>query len=121
MKSILLVICMFFAFSGASQVEWSTGKSFDFGDIEKDTPVTTTFTFKNNSTQPIVVEMVRSTCGCTVPKWSEEPVEPGQTGDIKVVYDAKKNGYFRKRIKVFFVGVRKANKLDVQGDVFEYE
>ena len=121
MKYVLFFSCLLMAFSGASQVEWVTGKEFDFGDVEKGIPVSTTFTFRNVSDEPIVVEIVRSTCGCTVSDWSEVPIEPGKTGDIKVIYDARKDGYFHKRIKVFFVGVRKAQKLTILGDVFEYE
>ena len=121
MKPLLFVVCFLATLAGKSQVVWTSGEAYDFGEIEKGIPVSTTFTFKNTSKEPVVVETVRSTCGCTAPNWSEEPVEPGQMGEIKVVYNAHKIGFFRKRIKVFFVGKRKAQKLTVLGEVVEYE
>ncbi len=121
MRFILFFMSLLFAFSGASQVEWIGGRTFDFGDIEKGVPASATFTYKNISDEPIVLEVVRSTCGCTVSEWSKQPVEPGQTDSIVVVYSAHKAGYFQKKIKVFFAGKRKAKKLTILGDVFEYE
>ena len=120
MKTIFLIFSLLVSFAGKSQ-EWVSGSQFDFGEIEKGVPVSTTFVFKNNSKEPIVVEMVRTSCGCAAPNWSEEPVGPGEIGEIKVVFDARKSGFFRKRIKVFFVGKRKAQKLTISGEVFEYE
>ncbi len=102
-------------------VEWLSGQSFDFGEIEKGKPVETTFQFRNLSPSPIVIDLVRTTCGCTIPEWSKTPIEPHQIGEIKVVYDAHKSGFFRKRIKVFFEGKRKAKKLTISGEVFGYE
>ncbi|HAD11713.1 MAG TPA: DUF1573 domain-containing protein, partial [Saprospirales bacterium] len=31
----------------------------------------------------------RSSCGCTVPEWPEEPIPPGGTGEIKAKFDTE--------------------------------
>lgn len=118
----ILVLVLLCTFSAQSQsLEWTSGREYDFGEIEKGKPVETVFQFKNLTEAPIVIELVRSTCGCTVPKWSQTPIGAGEIGEIRVVYDAHKTGYFRKKIKVFFEGKRKGEKLKIFGEVYEYE
>ncbi len=105
--------------TGFTQVLWLSDKKFDFDEIPQGKPVKTTFRFKNISQAPIVIELVRTTCGCTVPEWSKTPVEPGGIGVIQVVYDARKLGWFHKKIRVFFEGVRRGQKLAIMGEVYE--
>ena len=57
----------------------------DFGKInEADGKVTTIFEFINEGMTPLVLTNVRASCGCTTPKWTHEPIEPGQKGQITV-------------------------------------
>ncbi len=46
------------------------------------------FKFKNTGTEPVVIEEVHSSCGCTVPETPKEPVAPGASGVIPVTYAA---------------------------------
>lgn len=121
LSTILSVLVMLCATSVYAQkepaIEWLTEKNFDFGDIEKDIPVTTVFKFKNNSEQAITIENVRTTCGCTAPDWQVEPILPRQTGQISIEYDAAKPRSFKKRILVFFNEIKKGEKLYISGYV----
>ena len=62
---------------------------FDFGEVTEGDIVEHTYTFTNTGQVPLLVTNARSTCGCTVPKWSEEPVAPGEEGAITVRFDTK--------------------------------
>lgn len=104
---------------GERLIEWITDTEYDFGDLEQDVPAETIFTFKNTSDQTITIENVRTTCGCTAPDWSPEPILPGENGTIKIEYDAHKPRYFRKRILVFITEQKKGEKLYVSGYVEE--
>ena len=43
----------------------------DFGEIERNIPVETTFTYKNTGNAPLVITDIKTSCGCTTPKgWS---------------------------------------------------
>lgn len=122
MKNILsavLLLCSLTAFAQSSErlIEWQGETEHDFGDLEHKQPVRHAFVFKNTSEQPITVENVRTTCGCTAPDWSYDPVLPGETGTINIEYDAQKTRYFRKRILVFFNEQRKGEKLYITGYV----
>jgi hypothetical protein len=76
--------------------------SYNFGNInELDGLKTHEFIFTNNGTQPLVIYDITTSCGCTVPEWSKEPVAPGGTGSVKVTFDPLgRPGAFRKNITV---------------------
>ncbi|MFA6129204.1 MAG: DUF1573 domain-containing protein [Bacteroidales bacterium] len=76
--------------------------SFNFGNItELGGLQTHIFSFINNGSQPLIVNDVTTTCGCTVPEWSKEPIPPGGNGTIKVTFDpVGRPGAFRKGITV---------------------
>ncbi len=114
-----LLFISFLTVSAPPVVEWLDEKEHDFGDIERNKPVVKFFKFKNISGEPITIDNIRTTCGCTAPDWSIEPVEHDSTSQLRIEYDAQKAGYFRKKIKVFFNSQRKAEILYVEGFVLE--
>lgn len=119
MKSIsLLLVTIAFLFTGdTSVIKWETDTMHDFGDLLQGEPATFVFKFKNISDQPIIIDNVRPSCGCTASDWNNIPVEPDSIGQLGITYDAKKAGYFNKKVKVFFSGQRKAEKLYIEGFV----
>lgn len=66
---------------------------FDFGEVKEGDIVTHSFKFTNVGKVPLTIMNARSTCGCTVPEWPEEPIPPGGTGEIAAKFntDMKKN------------------------------
>ncbi len=60
---------------------------FDFGTVNEGDKVSHTFKFSNTGTIPLLIADVRSTCGCTVPKWPKEAILPGEQNQISVVFD----------------------------------
>lgn len=116
---LLLVPTTFFV--GDPVVEWMVPKEHDFGDLQQGQPVDYYFKFKNVSNEPFVIDNIRTTCGCTAPNWSKEPVESDSTSQIKITYDARKTGYFRKKIRVFFSNQRKGEILFIEGFVLDPE
>ncbi len=102
-----------------SALVWLTPTSHDFGEISKNQPVKHVFEFKNTSNEPLVIENVRTDCGCTATDWDEEPVAAAENGKITVTYDAAKTGIFYKKLTVWIKGQRKPEKLFIEGDVVE--
>ena len=60
---------------------------FDFGTVTEGDKVSHTFNFTNTGKVPLLIADVRSTCGCTVPKWPREAIAPGESDKISVVFD----------------------------------
>lgn len=98
-------------------VEWLCPAKHDFGSIPRERPVTYVFKFKNVTDEAIVLQTVRTTCGCTAASWTEDPIQPGATGEVKIEYDAYQRGDFSKKIRVFFDKQRKADILWISGSV----
>lgn len=59
----------------------------DFGTISRGTNVEHVFKFKNTGDAPLVIVNARSSCGCTIPEPPEEPIAPGDTGELLVKYN----------------------------------
>lgn len=78
-----------------------TKSEYDFGDINQGDKVSYTFEFKNTGNAPLVISNARASCGCTVPQWPKEPVAPGATSKIDVVFNsAGKRGRQTKSITI---------------------
>lgn len=60
--------------------------SHDFGTIEQNSQNTKIFTFTNTGENPLIITDAKGSCGCTVPNYPKHPVQPGETGEIEVVY-----------------------------------
>ncbi len=121
MKILLsfLVISTLVLMSKESKVEWLTETTHDFGSLRHEKPQTFNFRYRNVSKDSLWVDNVRASCGCTSPDWEDAAVAPGEQGLIKVEYDARDEGYFYKKIKVYFSGQRKPEILYIEGDVIK--
>ncbi len=62
---------------------------YDFGTINEGEIVTHNYKFTNTGKIPLVISDARSTCGCTVPDWPKDPIQPGEEGQISVQFDSK--------------------------------
>lgn len=60
---------------------------YEFGAVLEGAQVKHTFTFKNVGKVPLIISDARSTCGCTVPTYPKEPIEPGDSGEIQINFN----------------------------------
>jgi hypothetical protein len=68
-------------------------EEFDFGNINEGQVVEHIFNFTNNGQAPLVISNITASCGCTSPEWTKTPVNPGEQGFVKVVFNsAAKSG-----------------------------
>ncbi len=122
MNKLVFFILMVFSFQLQAQNKKQAEMIFKdtlhvFGTVWYQSEAVYEFTFKNTGNVPLIIKNVKSSCGCTVPEWSKEPVLPKQKGIIKVKYDTKKIGEFYKIITVYSNAVNSPVKLYVQGTV----
>jgi hypothetical protein len=102
----------------ATVVRWTTETDHDFGQVRDGSTARFVFQFQNLLEEPIVLQTVRTTCGCTAADWPEAPIGAGKSGDVVIEFDADKVGPFRKKITVFFDKQRKAETLWIRGEVY---
>lgn len=74
--------------------------AFDFGTINRGENVEHTFTFKNTGKAPLVITNATSTCGCTVPTWTKDPIQPGDTGELVVKYNGSGSNAVTKKVTI---------------------
>ncbi len=94
-------------------------KEWDFGRIEEAAgPVSHTFTFKNSSAQPVVIERVVTSCGCTTPQYSRQPVRPDSESTITITYDPDgRPGRFSREVTIITGGGKNRNTITIKGVV----
>lgn len=62
-------------------------KAHDFGQIWDTEPVETKFKFTNSGSEPLKITDIRSSCGCTVPELPKRVFEPGESGELTVIFN----------------------------------
>src|SRR4051812_35083968 len=87
------------ASEGSSKLKFATTEH-DFGNQVQGKPVSFEFEFSNTGGEPVVLENVKASCGCTTPTWTKEPVMPGKKGVVKAQYNMAREGSFRKSVTV---------------------
>jgi hypothetical protein len=97
---------------------WSQ-TTYDFGKIKINNPATHEFSFINGGDVPLVITSVQASCGCTVAKYTKEPVSPGSSGFVTATYNAAKAGVFTKTITVNANTEAGTMQLTIKGEVVE--
>ena len=75
--------------------------TYNFGKVTEGTKVVFDYHFRNTGRKPLVIASATASCGCTVPEKPEEPIQPGETGSIKVIFNtADRPGPAHKTVNV---------------------
>lgn len=91
---------------------------YDFGEIIQGEKITHSYSFTNTGDAPLIISSVKASCGCTVPTWDREPIEPGGSGKIKVVFNSEdKHGTQSKDITIVSNAVPNTSVLRLTGEV----
>lgn len=78
-----------------------TVETNNLGTVLWSNPVISDFVFTNTGNEPLEIKDVKPACACTIADWTKSPVQPGQTGKITAVFDAKALGTFFKEVEVY--------------------
>ena len=92
----------------------------DLGTFSESNPVQeATFVFTNVGDAPLVINQAIASCGCTVPTYTQAPIAPGKSGEIKVVYNGKGKyaGEFKKLITIRSNASNELVRLYIMGNM----
>jgi hypothetical protein len=128
MKKLILLVC-FTVLVVATQAQTAADTkpadvvqlkeiAHDFGKIPQGRPVTYNFELVNTGKEPLMLENVQASCGCTTPEWTKDPIAPGATSIIKVGYNAANEGAFTKNIFVKY-GNGQSKTITITGNVYK--
>lgn len=89
----------------------------DFGTVKKGETKTIQFRFRNTGDKPLIVADVVAGCGCTVPEFTREAVQPGKEGFVKAAFNS--NGQPPTVHKTITVATNTRKQLDTIGFIGE--
>lgn len=124
MKKLIAITIFLFAGLAMAQAQKTAkfefkSETIDYGVIKKGSDGVRVFEFTNVGDAPLIVEDVKSSCGCTVPKKPEAPIMPGETGEIEVKYNTNNAGYIRKTVTVYSNADEPVKALKIKGQVID--
>jgi hypothetical protein len=124
MKRFMFLCAVIIGFAGMTAMQ--NGKAefkfeketHDFGKLTVGKPVSVDFKFTNVGDQPLIISNVESTCGCTVPKYTSDPVKKGETGIITVTFNsASEQPGFTKAVTIHSNAKTPVKVLYIKGEV----
>ncbi|MBQ0062979.1 MAG: DUF1573 domain-containing protein [Prevotella sp.] len=122
-KVVLFIFAMMLTSVVMAQAEIKFEKlTYDFGQFSEATPVQTcTFTYTNTGNKPLIINQAIASCGCTVPEYTKEAVQPGEKGTIKVTYNGRGKfpGHFKKSITIRSNAKSEMVRLYIEGNMEE--
>ena len=118
MKKLLLIFFtfQFSLFTATAQRLTIANTTIDVGRTGYQQPVTATFELRNKGLRRLVIESVKSDCGCTVVEYPKE-VGIGDRFTIKMTYDARQLGHFQKMAAIKSNGSKGPVYLKMRGVV----
>ncbi|MCM1489684.1 MAG: DUF1573 domain-containing protein [Muribaculum sp.] len=117
-----LILCLFLALPMMAKKKEAkinfTEDTYDFGQVSvKKGNVTHEFTFTNTGDSNLVIINAKADCGCTKPVYSEEPIAPDKTGNVKVTFVPNGKGHFTKKVTITTNGSPRKVRLLIKGEV----
>ncbi|MDR1371545.1 MAG: DUF1573 domain-containing protein, partial [Dysgonamonadaceae bacterium] len=92
---------------------------FDYGRIKKGTKNMSVFKIKNTGNNPLIINRVTASCGCTHVSWDKHPIEPDNTATVTVEMTPEETGRFSKTLDVYCNATTSPVRLTVTGEVIE--
>jgi len=119
MKKILILVSSIIAIGAFSQGNFKfVEETHDFGKVPEGDSVAYEFQFTNVGDQPLKISNVQPSCGCTVPKWPAEAIQPGATGRILAKYATKgRVGAFTKYLTISSDALESSKQIKFVGEV----
>jgi hypothetical protein len=118
-KIVMLFFVGLIGFATQAQVAKITFEqtTIDYGEVEKGADGVRVFKLTNTGDAPLVIEDIKSTCGCTIPKKPTGPIMPGASDTIEVKYDTNRVGPIRRSISVYSNADEPIVTLNIRGTV----
>ncbi len=128
MKQILFILALAFVGTFTASAQNATTPTsgpvmtfdvttVDYGSIDKGSEPLRKFKFVNTGNEPLIIKAAKGSCGCTVPKYPQEPIMPGESNFIEVRYDTQRTGMFTKTVTITTNEATDTHTLTIKGDV----
>jgi hypothetical protein len=90
----------------------------DFSTVHENESVSYDFEFTNNGKTPLIITSANGSCGCTVPEFPHDAVQPGKSAIMKVTFNSTgKSGHQEKSVVIHANTVRNIHMLFIKADI----
>ena len=110
MKRVIFLIGIMLLMAGAAKAQDAKTQNgpeiefekivHDYGDVPYNGNGKCEFRITNTGNEPLLIQKPKSSCGCTIPSWPQEPILPGESDVIKVTYMTNRAGNINKTVTV---------------------
>lgn len=116
--TLSLLVAAMFGMNAIAQEVGSNGavitidkEVHDYGTLEQGGNGECTFVVTNTGNEPLIIQMCKGSCGCTVPSCPQEPIAPGASATIKVKYDSNRVGPINKTVTITSNATNEPSKM----------
>ncbi len=89
-----------------------TKATYDFGKIEEGKVVDAKISFKNEGSGVLVINDVKTSCGCTAVLLSSKTLQPGESGNIRIELDtANREGKLTRTVTLYSNDPQQPNQI----------
>jgi hypothetical protein len=74
--------------ANVTQIQWLDSVEQKLGKVKEGEQVAVSWRFRNVGNKNLVIGNVSAGCGCTIPETPKEPIEPGNEGVIKAIFNS---------------------------------
>ncbi|MBN1107179.1 MAG: DUF1573 domain-containing protein [Bacteroidales bacterium] len=125
MKRLLIVLSVFTVtiMASAQPMIKLSSNEHDFGTFKEESGVQKhDFIITNTGNSPLVIQNIVTSCGCTQPEWTRQPIPAGGTGKVTALYDPRGTwGKFNKTLTVYTNARPQVTVLSIKGEVVARE
>ena len=118
-KTIALMMLTMCFYSVKAQVLEVKSSTVNVGHTLFRVPVTAEFEMQNTGDKPLVINDVKTSCGCTSVQYPRLPVPAGESFVVRATYDAKQLGHFHKQVALYSNGQDGPMVLSMRGVIVE--
>ncbi|MCS6934850.1 MAG: DUF1573 domain-containing protein [Chitinophagales bacterium] len=91
-------------------VEFLDGMEYQFDTVREGDIVKHTFRIKNIGDKDFIIASATGSCGCTVPRYSKEPIKPGEITSLDVEFNT--SGKKNDQIKTVLISCNTAKRTE---------
>lgn len=91
----------------------------DFGPIKRSGTHKATYNIENIGNNPLIIQQVSASCGCTEVKWEKQPIRPKEKTKIMIELKPEETGFFCKTVLVYANVENVPIKLLIKGTVVD--
>jgi hypothetical protein len=94
--------------------------TYDFGTFSETESRSGRIRFTSTGGETLVIDEIKTTCGCTLASMDKMRYEPGETGELKLTFEPTAPGEQKKYITVFSNATAQPQRLTVTANVLPF-